>query len=32
MFYYKIKDALKAQKENGGTIWFDQNKKAYYLV
>lgn len=32
IYYYNLKDVLKAQKEKGGTIWFDNNKKAYYLL
>lgn len=32
MYYYSYKAVLKAQKKYGGVIWYDQNKKAYYLL
>lgn len=32
MYYHKLTDALEAQKKHGGTLWYDQNKSAYYLV
>lgn len=26
IYYKKLRDALKAQRENGGTLWFDSNR------
>lgn len=31
-YYYKFKDALKAAMANGGTLWYDALKKAYYIL
>ena len=32
IYYYYLKDALKAQQKNGGTILYDSENKAYYII
>lgn len=30
--YYNIKDVLKALKQIGGTLWYDEKERAYYIM
>lgn len=32
IYYYYLKDALNAQQKNGGTIRYDSENKAYYII
>lgn len=32
MYWKYLKDALKYQQEHGGTIWYDQERKMFYIV
>lgn len=32
MRYYNLKDALKALKASGGTLWYNALEKAYYIL
>ena len=32
MYFKKLKDCIEYQSKHGGTIWYDNTKKKYYIV
>lgn len=32
MYFKKLKDCLEHQKKYGGTIWYDPEKRLYYII
>lgn len=32
VYYFDLLKALDAQKKTGKTLWYDANRKAYYLI